>query len=190
MVNKRKRNRRVEKAGKKTSPYTLIVTAFIITTIVILFLAFLSSTAYHTQQNEINLIQAELVKNPAPIMPVSLFYDINMAPSFNGGVCSTMINETCIIRETNMSQQNVFNINDTYSGNYSMSIFIAPPGRASLTMIIDYKNNNTQNTLTFNSLSGLSVFSGPQVPSTIKMIFSNEGNTHIDGYLKVNEMPK
>lgn len=177
------------KRTRNSSPYVLTIMTFIIITIMILFLAFLNATTYHNQQNEIKMIQQEIVPKPIPIIPISLNYNINIAPIFNGGMCSTVVNKTCVIKEVNMSQQNVFEINDTYSGNYSMSIFINPPGKASLTMVIDYVNNNTQNTLTFNDLSGLSVFSGPQVPSTIKMIFSNEGNTAVTGYLKISETP-
>lgn len=189
MANKRKTTRDVKKTNKKSSPYALIMMVFIIISIVVLFLAFLSATAYHAQQNEIKTIQHEILPKVVPTAPTSMFYNLKISPNFNGGMCATMVNSTCMIEEVNMSQQNVFEINDTYSGNYSMDIFITPPGKVSLTMIIDYADNNTQNTLVFNNMSGTNVFSGPQVPSTIKLIFTNEGSSFASGYLKIDETP-
>ncbi len=192
MVNKRrdvliKRN---TSKNQQKEIYRFVIISFIMTSIMIILVAFLSATAYNNQQTEINLIQESLMPKTQPIIPVYLQYNISIAPNFNGGICTTTVNNVCIIREVNMRQQNVFDINITYSGKYTMDVFINPPAKVSLEMIIDYKNNQTQNELYFNNISGLTVFSGQQVPSTIKLIFSNEGNTTATGYLKINEIPK
>jgi hypothetical protein len=192
MIRKVKTTKKIKNTENKedNKVYFLILATFLILSIMITFVAFLSANSYHEEQIEINAIQESLLPKVKPIFPISLQYNLNIAPNFNGGMCTTMVNNTCIIRKVNFTQQNVFQINITYSGTYTMDIFVNPPAKVSLKMIIDYANNQTQNTLYFNDLSGLTVFSGPQVPSTVKLIFSNEGNTTATGYLKISEIPK
>ena len=191
MANKRRtalRKINVSK-NKQEEIYKLILASFIITAIMIVFVAFLSATAYRNEQNEINSIQQSLLPKPLVINPVLETYEIHIAPSINGEVCTATVNNTCILREAGAKQVNIFDMNITYSGTYTMDVFINPPAKVSLKMIINYENQ-TENIVTYKNLSGLTVFSGPQVPSHLEMIFSNEGNTTATGYLRITEMPK
>lgn len=146
------------------------------------------SYIYGVNSGEIIAIQQEPMFNRTAI-PIYEFYQINISPSYNGYVCSVIIDNRCSIVSTNSSQEDVIDLNITYFGNYTMDLYISPPEKASLKMIIDYAYNNTQNTLNFDNLSGLHIFSGKQVPSSMKLILSNGGNSSVSGYLKIIETP-
>lgn len=187
MVNRKTKN---NKKDNSISGIDFALSVFVLTMIIILFLAYLVSINLNNQQNEISFLENEMTPKITPIKQESFLYYINIAPNFNGEMCSTIVNKSCVLEKVNMTQQNVFEVNDTYYGNYSMSIYINPTSKVSLEVIIDYDNNQTQNILTFNDMTGMNTFSGLQVPSKIKMIFNNEGKTQAVGYVEILETPR